>query len=344
MSIALARYNKTSHWSVEDLGSGYENLVYIFGGYWYCLDDIWETHYDVVCVSATDENLIVLNKIGKSPHWKKLILLEETGLFFPNRMHYAKLLMDSPGDAIFVHTEKATEIYKMFKRPVFNFVIPYPFFKAYQLRTIPKDKFKVSLNLARPDQQTSNWLGTLAIMNYLPKEVTAFVRTYNYNMLEDLQQIIKACGLADRVILQGSVDWHQHLKETADCKVAISMDNRHTYGRYDLDAAALGMRSIGAYTPVKQILFPEYIVDTSDIEKLLGLFAKNWRTQNLIQSHQKKRYFFLMNLLKRTLWQNSTHYSNKKIRGKKPRIPLPYLAPFVTGCCVSTTRCKASAT
>ena len=95
MDIVLAGGTKTTHWTSDNIASGYENLAYIFDGYWYSLHEAYNCIHDVVFINGTADNLrFLINHGGKSSKWGKLVVLGETGLFQPNYLPTTEMLIN----------------------------------------------------------------------------------------------------------------------------------------------------------------------------------------------------------------------------------------------------------
>lgn len=68
-----------------------------------------------------------------------------------------------------------------------------------------------------------------------------------------------------------AINWRSYIKEAAKCQAHLSMDNRMTWGRFQLDAYYTGSVCIGCSSQTQHLLFPDYTVLPTEIGKATDL-------------------------------------------------------------------------
>lgn len=247
---------------VTNTQSGTENLAAIFGGTWHSIRKAWHEKADFVLTPGTSGIADFLIKNGKSPNWGKVVMMQESGFSAINSHWYFNKLKQANFDAFLVYNLE--HLYGILDKPVFKFKPAYPFHKQSTLH-VPKDPRKVGLYLSRFFDPTANLLGTLAVFKKLPPDTHGFCFLGNPEY-QVLQQVLHNLGFADRIHLFMSKSWEEYLAMTSDFKLFLSMDFRMTWGRFDLDAAMVRSRCVGAHTAVKEALWPELVVKPDDVE------------------------------------------------------------------------------
>lgn len=243
--------------------SGTENLGAIFGGYWHGIQEAWNITADVVLTPGTGGIAEFLIKNGRSPHWGKIVSMQEAGFSVVNTHWYLDNLKKANFDAFLVYNLEP--LFEVLGKPVFKFRPAYPFFKQHLFPPVKKDYRKVGLYLNRFLDSTANLLGTLAVFKRLPPEVNGYCYL-GQQELDILQPILNRLGFGNRISLLPPTTWENYLAATSDFKLFLSMDFRMTWGRFDLDAAMVRSRCVGAHTAVKNILWPELVVCPDDVE------------------------------------------------------------------------------
>lgn len=271
MRIGIANSQPTRSIKWDHLSSGYDNIAFTFGQIYWNIDDARNESFDLVLI---DGNACTIQHIlkGGREKWKKLFMIEEAGISVLNQVWYLDLLRQLNPDGFLVHSRRLIDEFMLLKRPVIAFYPPYPF-RFPDLAKVEKNPNKVCLYLQRFQDPASNFFGTLEVFRRLPSEIRGVTFIDQVN-IEQFKQVVSQVDLADRIDVLPVRHWPDYLKIVADCKVFISMDNRHTYGRFDLDAAHLGIASVGAYTETKFVLFPDCLVDCTDINGCVDLVLR----------------------------------------------------------------------
>ena len=274
MKIIFGSWNReidNNFYTFENVGSGYENIAACLDGKWHVLSKEIKNEYDLVLCcfpSGTD-------KIVKPDCWKKLFLIEEAGFGVLNTHWFYQKLLDINFDAILCHSNKLKTLFESLKRPVYDFFPPYPFEKVHAIskkQTIPN---KVCLNMSRLFTFESNIAGSIRLCQLLPE--MNFV-SYCENRSE-LNKIIEKSGVTNWTIYP-HLSWGEFIVNSSDCSIFASLDNRYTWGRFQLDAAALGKLCVGAYSGTQHLFYPkEFCVEATDVEGLASLIKKHIGTQ-----------------------------------------------------------------
>lgn len=265
----------------NSFGSGYENISNCVDGVWRNLEKEIETECDVVlCCCA---NILVMkNKIFKRPKkWKKFIVIQEAGTIINNHeLIYFYLNCDLNIDGHLVHSKRLTPFFEIFQKPVYYFNTPYPFEKVNKEFSTNVYHNKIHLNMSRMQCNEANMAATLRVCQLLPE--------YNFiTYCGDSQMInnfIQKLNIKNWKVYN-QLDFKSYLNEIKDCGLFVSLDNRQTWGRFQLDAAALNKRSVGVYSETQEIFFPkEYMVESTEIYKLVELikehFGKPYKATN----------------------------------------------------------------
>ncbi len=268
MKIGVVGIDQGSYvYTKENVGSGYENIALALGVPWNNTYDVWSERFDVVLSMGTTTSIkAIIERGGKPKSWGKLVILQEAGSSVLNTPWYARLIQATQFDAFAVYSRPLLPQMEVLGKPVFFFVSPYPFHLFPQLKNTTKDNKKVGVYLTRFHDPSGNFLANLALIKRLPEGVVAHCHLPQHEK-EPLMTIASAAGLGNRLVLHDAVPWQQYIQEIADYKVFLTMDNRYTWGRFDLDAAMVGAKSIGAYSATKTIVFPEYMTDAMDVDR-----------------------------------------------------------------------------
>lgn len=270
MKIAAVHELGNCRVTMKNVTSGYDNIGMMFGNMWYGIQDAWGEEFDIVMVTGSTNIINYFLQNGKNPRWKKVLMKIEAGISVVNTPWYVDLLQQVDYDGFIVYSQRILEHYKMFHKPVIHWMQPYPFQKFPHLRYSAKDNKKVGLYMGRFNDPAANVIGTLALFNKMPSDVTGYCHV-GVDELPLLEKIIKQMGLSERIFLKAGTSWVQYLEDIKDFKLFLSMDDRHTLGRFDMDAAMVGSKCVGAYTEVKSILFPELMVNCTEIDKAAEL-------------------------------------------------------------------------
>jgi hypothetical protein len=267
MKIAVVGIDQgTFTYTRENVGSGYENIALALNVPWHNTYDVWSQDFDAVLSMGTTTSIkAIVERGGKPAGWRKLVILQEAGSSVLNTPWYARLLQATNFDAFAVYSRPLLPQMEVLGKPVFFFIAPYPFHLFPELKHTKKDPNKVAIYLTRYHDPAGNFLANLALLKRLPENIVAHCH-FPRGDWEPLLTIVNAAGLGHRLELHDAVPWQQYIKEVADCSLFLTMDNRHTWGRFDLDAAMVGCKSIGAYSASKAILFPEYMVEPNDVD------------------------------------------------------------------------------
>jgi len=251
----------------ENSGSGYENIAACLDGKWHVLSKKTKEPYDLVlccCPTGTDN-------VFKPDCWRKLILIEESGFGVLNTHWFYEKLQDINFDGIFVHSSRLKPLFQSLNRPVYDFYPPYPFERVQKLEKKQIIQNKICLNISRLFTFESNIAGTLRLCQIMPE----FQFVSYCNNTKELNSIIKKANVNNWQIFP-HLGWQDYLEKSAECSMFASLDNRYTWGRFQLDAAALGKYCAGAYTESQKLFYPqEFCIEATDVEKLAYLIRSN---------------------------------------------------------------------
>lgn len=266
MKIIFGSFGRTATYHKSVQGSGYENIAYALDGIWHNLDEEQQNEYDVVFSSLP---LHRAEGCKKSLNWGKLVGLEEAGFGVINTDWYLEYLNKVGYDAFLVHTEQLLDFYRVFRKPTYLFRPAYCFKTALFLaKNIKKEPGRVCVNLSRACSSESNITGTLRVMQKLPE--LSFHSYADPQLLSELRSSFKINNWK----IHNCVSWENYIKEAARCYVHLSMDNRMTWGRFQLDAAAAGANCVGCSSEVQKLLFSDATVEPTEIDKAVVLLRK----------------------------------------------------------------------
>jgi hypothetical protein len=270
MKIIFGSWNRETDNNVytpDNSGSGYENIAACLDGRWHVLSQKTKESYDLVlccCPTGTD-------KIVKPDCWKKLILIEEAGFGVLNTHWFYEKLQDINFDGFLVHSSRLKPLFETLNRPVYDFCPPYPFERVQKIEKRQIVQNKICLNMSRLFTFESNIAGTIRLCQIMPD----FQFVSYCNNVRELSPIIKKAGVNNWEIIS-HLGWFDYIEQASDCSMFASLDNRYTWGRFQLDAAALGKRCAGAYAESQILFYPEeFCVDATNVEKLADLIREN---------------------------------------------------------------------
>lgn len=274
MKIIFGSWNRetdNNFYTFDNVGSGYENIAACLDGRWHVLSKETKNEYDLVlccCPSGTD-------KVAKPDCWKKLLLVEEAGFGVLNTHWFYEKLFSINFDGILCHTSKLKPLFESLNKSVYDFFPPYPFQKVSgfpRKQTVPN---KVCLNMSRLFTFESNIAGTIRLCQLLP-EMDFVSYCCNNN---ELNKIIQKAGVTNWKVFP-HLSWQDFIQEASDCSIFASLDNRYTWGRFQLDAVALGKPCVGAYSATQELFYPkEFCVEPTDVEGLACLIKKHIGTE-----------------------------------------------------------------
>jgi hypothetical protein len=248
-------------------GSGYENIAHVLGGVWHGLDEESTKNHDVVfaCLAIPDTN-----PRPKPSCWGKLIGIQEAGFGTINTDWWVDYISTFGFDGFIAHTNELADFYKVFGKPVWKFNPAYCFDTARACATMPKEEKRVCINLVRHACPEGNITGTLRVMQELPDH-----QFHSYTGQTSLLKSIKErLGLSNWFIHE-QVSWHDYLREASRCYVHLSMDNRMTWGRFQLDSLACGAVCVGCHSETQSMIFPDFMVSQTDISEAVKLIKEN---------------------------------------------------------------------
>jgi hypothetical protein len=260
------RHVDNNIYTFDNVGSGYENIAACLDGRWHVLSEKTKEKFDLVLCCSPDGK----NNISKPASWGKLVLIQESGFGVLNTHWYYEKLFDINFDAFLVHSKRLIPLFQSLNRPVVEFCPPYPFAKvaSFSKPVVPN---KVCLNMNRLLTFESNIAANIRLCQLLPDLQFISYSGDHANLSKILQK-----SKIDNWQSKPDVTWLDYVKEVGDCAIFASLDNRHTWGRFQLDAAALGKICVGAYSETQNIFYPkDYCVDATEVEKLADLIKSN---------------------------------------------------------------------
>ncbi len=270
MKIAFGSWNRdqdTVQWTPDNTESGYENTAASFDGRWRNLSAEVDNEYDVVlCCMPSGHDVI-----KKSPRWDKLFLLQEAGFGVINTDWFFDKLLDIDADGYFIHSERLRPHFEALGKQVFRFFPPYPMVRAQSFEKKPVIKRKIALNCLRPNTFEMNVAGNIRLCQLLPEY--QFV-TYTF-FDKELRQLVKKSNVKNWEVFP-HLPWKELMIEQSECELFVSLDNRQTWGRFQLDAAALGKQCYSVYSGSHELIYPEkYEVLPTDINELARKICSN---------------------------------------------------------------------
>ena len=270
MKIAFGSFAQGSvDWRRHKVASGYENTVLAItsDGIWRNLDEELDNSYDLV-VSTMPQAHATGRK--KSPRWGKLIAIEEAGFGVINTPWYLPLVNSIGYDGFLVHTESLLEHYRVFNKPVGLCTPAYPMQKVLDMApTEAINRNRVCVNLNRFSTPEMNITASMRIMMNCPE--LQFVSYCNPVVGNDNLYTLRDSFSINNWDIRGDISWDNYIMESSKCQVHLSMDNRMTWGRFQLDAYYTGSVCIGCSSQTQHMLFPEYTVSPTEINKATSL-------------------------------------------------------------------------
>lgn len=261
---------RTAKWHSGNVSSGYENtaLAITEDGLWRNLDNELDNTYDVV-VSTMPSGDSLGKK--KSSRWGKLIAMEEAGFGVINTPWYIPIVNSIGYDGFLVHTESLLEHYRVFNKPVGLCTPAYPMDLVMSLSEgcYTEGNNNVCLNLSRFHSSEANVTAALRIMLNCPE--INFVSYCDPVVGGDSLYALKDSLSIPNWQIHGAINWRSYIREAARCQAHLSMDNRMTWGRFQLDAYYTGSVCVGCSSQTQHILFPEYTVSPTEISKATDL-------------------------------------------------------------------------
>ena len=141
-------------------------------------------------------------------------------------------------------------------------------------------------------------LAHLAVMRLLPKEIIGYIRTWPH-LVNQLQAVINKLGFQHRIRVGPFIYWHDYIQEIASYKAFVSLDGRYTWGRFDLDAAAVGGRCIGTHSEMKRMFFPELIIGPADVYEAADMVKQELENTEVYQVSHEQEMLFSHELVKK---------------------------------------------
>jgi len=254
------------NYTSENVGSGYENIALACGGQWKKLSEEVNNEYDIVlCCSPTGHDIIT-----KSPKWGKLYLLEEAGFGIINTHWFYEKLLDMPVDGFLIHSEVIRPLFESIGKPVYSFKPPYPLERIRKKQIGVYNPKVVALNMSRVLTPEANISATIRLCQILPDHT--FI-TYCSDK-ELLDRICKKANVTNWKIYSHR-GFEHYIEQIRNCGIGASLDNRDTWGRFQLDLYALGKISVGCYSGTQALLYPkEFMVDRCDVKGLADLIEE----------------------------------------------------------------------
>ena len=250
----------------NNTGSGYENIAACLDGSWHALSEKTKQSFDVVLCcfpSGTD-------KIEKPECWDKLILIQEAGFGVLNTHWFYEKLLDINADGYLVHSNKLLSLFKSLNKPIYEFFPPYPFKKVQLFNKKQTNKSKICLNMSRLFSTESNVAGSIRLCQILPDfQFISYTSDCN-----NLKKIISKANVKNWEV-KPELHWENYLYEVSDCGIFASLDNRYTWGRFQLDAVALNKVCVGAYSATQDLFYPkDFLVEPTDVEGVASLIKR----------------------------------------------------------------------
>jgi hypothetical protein len=274
MSIIFGSYSQSKSQHRVISGSGYENIAHVLDGVWRNLDEESGEEHDLVlaCLAIPDR------RERKKPNsWRRLLGIQESGFGFINTDWLVDQIASIGFDGFLVHTEELLDHYRVFGKPVWRFNPAYCFKTAREHSTGVKEKNRVCVNLVRYGQPEGNITGTLRVMQELPD-----YQFHSYTDQTDLLSSIKKSFGVNNWTIHKQVSWFDYLAEASKCQVHLSMDNRMTWGRFQLDAAACGSVCVGCHSEVQKMIFPDAMISQADTDMAVALIKHYSETQCVV--------------------------------------------------------------
>jgi hypothetical protein len=272
MKVVFGSYSQTESIHESVSGSGYENIAYVLDGVWRNLDAEVNNHYDVVLACLALPSTVDRKKPSS---WKKLIGIQESGFGVINTDWWINYVSTMGFDGFLVHTDELVDFYKVFGKPVWKFNPAYCFETARkQTIVVEKEENRVCVNLTRHAQPESNVTGTIRVMQRLPD-----YQFHSYTDQVDLLSSLKERLGVNNWTIHKQVSWLSYLREAAKCPIHLSMDNRMTWGRFQLDAMSCGSVCVGCHSEVQSQVYPFALVSQTDIDKAVSLI-KEYSSKN----------------------------------------------------------------
>ncbi len=186
-----------------------------------------------------------------------------------------------------MHTDELVNFYKVFGKPVWKFNPAYCFETAMgHTSGVKKEDNRVCVNLVRHASPECNIVGTLRVMQEMPDH-----QFHSYTGSTDLLNSIKSkFGIQNWTIHQ-QVSWFDYLKEASKCHVHLSMDNRMTWGRFQLDAISCGSVCVGCHSEVQKMIFSDTMVSPCSVNEAVSLIRRFSKGGFQKPSHDQLRQF-----------------------------------------------------
>jgi hypothetical protein len=259
------------HYRPETVGSGYENVALAFDGIWRSLSrEIEQPHERVLCCAPENGHLI-----KKSKKWRQLLILEEAGTIINGPALFERMLDAEGVDGCLIHSARLRPWYEALGKPVYEFYPPYPFERAARFARQETVPGKVCLNHSRIYASETNLAGSLQLCKLLP-DFQFVSRCSGAKEAETTTRIIAKAGVKNWKC-GCEIGWTGWLAEMSDCDLFASLDFRFTWGRFALDAAALGRYCLGVYSGAQALMYPPELeaglTDVHGLAKLLRAYA-----------------------------------------------------------------------
>lgn len=253
--------------------NGYSNVALALDGYWRNLYEEIDNEYDIVLCCCTEILQSHQRQLKRPKKWKKFIVIQEAGTIINN---HALVDFYTNGhmkiDGYLYHSSKLKNMFEALNKPIYKFNTPYPFEYVNNKFANTIYNNKICLNISKLYTDDSNILGTIRLCQLLPK----------YNFISFCTEHVQINSYLEKLNVKNwkvspALAFNNYLTEVSDCGLFVSLDNRHTWGRFQLDAAAMNKRSIGAYSETQKLFYPsEYMVDFTEIDKLAELVRENF--------------------------------------------------------------------
>jgi hypothetical protein len=257
----------------ENMDNGYSNIAIAVDGYWRNLYNEIDNEHDVVLCCCAEILQAYHKKLQRPKKWKKFIVIQEAGTIINNYQlvdFYTNGHMNI--DGYLYHSSKLKNMFEALNKPVYKFNTPYPFKYVNSNFSTGKYNNKICLNVSKLYTDDSNILGTIRLCQLLPEY--NFISYCTEHM--QINSYLNKLNVTNWKVLP-ALAFNNYLNEVKDCGLFVSLDNRHTWGRFQLDAAAMNKRSVGAYSETQQLFYPkDYMVDFTEINKLVELVKENF--------------------------------------------------------------------
>jgi hypothetical protein len=267
MKVAFGSYSQPKSFHERVAGSGYENIAHVLDKVWRNLDEERDTEYDVIFACLALPNT---NERSKPDKWKKLIGVQEAGFGVVNTDWWSEYVSTVGFDGFLIHTDELVDFYKVFGKPVWKFNPAYCFGTARRYtQGVRKEEKRVCVNLVRHASTEGNVIGTLRVMQKLPDH-----SFHSYTGSTELLESLKSKFGITNWTIHRQIPWFDYLKEASKCYVHLSMDNRMTWGRFQLDALACGSVCVGCHSEVQKMVFGDTMISQTSTDEATTMIRR----------------------------------------------------------------------